>query len=345
MNLGVTCSSFNTFGGNTLYSLAGEFLQSGINEYGSAITAIEITVCFRGGVIPHPSLQKMYDDFHSTSLPALPLVKFYRKKARLTLQYETVVTDATFLKRYGFPSIETFSQVLREVAEKFHLIDTHLKKSDDFDLSRFHRDISALIAAAPQCDDDLRKMKDLLDTKDKERRAAMDPWDRLGIEWEQYHPMARTLLNDPFFWDLSSDYSPHGNDTGADLLSEFKKWNRRHPHHPAHEMARNLLRRWDLALIDVHTVDEGQVQLLFEKDPIAISVTDEAMIAAAFAAVKLRGCCDSETRELALNAIERERKSAVIIGRGWKYPSERLMKLDLIAESLRRLPESSKNLS
>ena len=80
-----------------------------------------------------------------------------------------------------------------------------------------------------------RKINSRFETEWKQRLAQMDPWERLGIDWDDWHPAARKLLNDPFFWDQGSDYSPHGNDTGADLLADFKKWHGQHPQVPAHK--------------------------------------------------------------------------------------------------------------
>ena len=93
-----------------------------------------------------------------------------------------------------------------------------------------------------------------------------------------------------------------------------------------------------MASIDYEVVDEGSVQAILKADPIALAVNDEALIAVAFAAVKLRGCCDPETRQLALKAIERER-SAVLVGQ-WQEDSERNATLGLMADTLRRMPEA-----
>ena len=338
MILGVSTKSANSVGGNTTFTLAGRFLESGLTDYGTAAREVEITACFRGGDVPNSSLQASFDKFHSVHLPSLPTVKFLRKKARLTLEYETGVADATFLRRYGFLSVDVFSRTVQEVVEKLHLVDSLLKKSDDFDLKQFHQDIARQVASVPQSDDELRTINSKLETEWKQRLAQMDPWERLGIDWDDWHPAARELLNDPFFWYQAEDYSPHGNDTGADLLADFKKWNGRYPQAPAHEMVRTLLRRWDIAPIDVGVVDEDAVKALLQTDPVALAVTDEAMIAVAFAAVKVRGHCDRRTTELALKAIERER-SAALVAR-WKGVSDRIAKLDLMADTLRRMPEA-----
>jgi uncharacterized protein YfeS len=220
------------------------------------------------------------------------------------------------------------------------LLDRKLKKSDDVALSRFHEDVARLVRESPQTDDQLRLLQARISREEKARRGAMGPWEVLDIDWDEYHPSARRVLDDPFFWDVVDDYAPYGNDTGADLLAAFIIWNRRHPRAPACEMAKELLGEWGISAFDLATVDRAAVAALLQDDPIALSVTDEAMIAAAFAAMKLRGSCDDETRALALSAIERQRIGEAISDSGPHDSAEHLRRLDLLAATLRKSSEA-----
>ncbi len=337
----VATRSAGSFGANTTFSLVGKYLTSGLALYRSTITQLEVTACFRGGRVRNSSLQRTYDDYHSSFLPTLPIVRFLRKRGRISIQYATALADATFLERYGFLSAEVFGMALREVGQTLHLIDTRVKKSDDFDLPTFHASIAALVAEATSCDDGLRVLKLRLDREAKERLAAMDPWERLDLDWDEFHTDARTILDDPFFWSSTDGYSPHGNDTGADLFADFKKWNRRNGDAPAYKLAASLLEAWDIARIEYNAVDEITLDALLANDPDAVSVTDDALIAAAFASIKIRGCCDAETRQMSLNAIARERAAAVLESRGWKDGSERVRTLDLMSKALVAAPTSA----
>src|SRR5690349_19907997 len=100
-------------GGNVTYSLAGDYLRYGLcDDYGPAVRRFEATAYFRGSRVRNPNLHRMYEEFHSAHLPALPRVRFLAKKARMTLEYETKVVDASFLERYGTFSLsaETFAK-------------------------------------------------------------------------------------------------------------------------------------------------------------------------------------------------------------------------------------------
>lgn len=103
-------------------------------------------------------------------------------------------------------------------------------------------------------------------------RAVMSPWEQLGIDWRDYHPEARTILDDPFFWDCTNDFSPHGNDTGADLLDDYRKWLKRNPTGDPGTFYRNLLQSWELP-------PEGLQADLEENDKVAVAI--------AFAEIKL----------------------------------------------------------
>ena len=123
-------------------------------------------------------------------------------------------------------------------------------------------------------------------------------------------------------------------------MQEFRKWNRKYPRKPAHEMARQLLHRWGVGQMDYNLVDPTAVHLLMQDKTTDLLVANEAMIAVAFAAVKLRGCCDRKTKEIALNAIKRERLLAATGERGLKNSSERVAALDMLASALERVPDS-----
>lgn len=301
----VSIRSHNTYGGNTTFSLVGDYLQDGLKDYGSAIRNIEITACFRGGPPGHSSLQANNIAYHDQFLPSLPIVKFFRKKSRVTICYETKVADGFFLEKYGYLNASVFKHALAEVASQIRLIDARLKKSDSFDAALMHADIQCLIESCPATDDELRDLEARLKSEAQIRRAAMDPWDLLDIDWDDYHPSARQLLDDPFLWSCIDDFSPHGNDTGADLLADFRRWNRRHPARPAHEMARAELKQWGFREIDFTVTDEAAVRELEQSSKIDFDVANEAFIAAAFASMKLRGACDDESKNLALKAVER----------------------------------------
>jgi len=332
--------AFASGGGGTIYYVVAAYLQSALGSYGESLSAIEVVVCFRGGKMKNGSLQRMYDEYHSRFLPSLPYLKFARKKRRFYLTYETEVADATLLDRRDFLSADLFRQALTELAQRFKLLDARIKKADKFDVARYHADVTKLAAQAPRTDAELQALKLKLDAENEARRAALSEWDQLEVEWEDFHPTARQLLDSPFFWDVCEEYSPHGNDTGSDTLSNFLDWNERNAESAAHMFAPKLLARWGVPVVDLGTVDTKAVTHLLQDNAHSVAVIDDVLIAIAFAAIKTRGFCDEKTKKLALAAIGRERMPASIALRGWTKPEERLRTLGLIQEALERVPKS-----
>jgi hypothetical protein len=198
------------------------FIEQGLGDYGAAVQELEVLACFRGGRIANASLKGMYEEYHERLLPSLPIIRYTRGKARLNLTYESRLVDASFLEKHGSLSAEMFSHVLDELANQLHLCDERLRRIKTIDLELFHADVSAIIATAPSTDEELKSLQERLNREWKARVDAMDPWERLDIDWREYHPDARHLLTDVFFWSVIDDYAPHGNDTGADLFVDFR---------------------------------------------------------------------------------------------------------------------------
>jgi uncharacterized protein YfeS len=116
------------------------------------------------------------------------------------------------------------------------------------------------------------------------RPATMD---RLPVEWSQFHPNARALLDDPFFWNAVDDDAPHGNDTGADLLAAFRRWRTRNRATDPLNFLDSVLKRWGLS----HPTAD---------DPTVL----EAEIGLAFAQIKLEGTCHPAVAARAITAID-----------------------------------------
>jgi len=134
--------------------------------------------------------------------------------------------------RYAIYTRQSVEKAYDELADKLHLLDQKIKPSDHFNVRRFHEDVGSLRAKLPQSDDDLRDLDVQLRARRRARVASMDPWERLEIDWDRFHPRARELLNDPFFWEGANDFAPHGSDTGCDVFADYRKWARRHPGRP-----------------------------------------------------------------------------------------------------------------
>lgn len=136
---------------------------------------------------------------------------------------------------------------------------------------------------------------------------------------EDYHPRARELLDDPFYWDCVNDFSPHGNDAGADLLEEYRDWLKVHREGQPLAFLKNLARAWGYSGIAGMDKEDR----------------NESGVALAFAEIKLRGVCGTAVRDLALQSVERQRAEA-LMDEDWPHRAECLQALDQIEAKLRQ---------
>lgn len=314
------------------YRIVGLLLDQESGNYGPGIQTIEITIFFPPETPSSRSCPEAYER-HRERIAKLPVAKYFRKKATATIDYVSSVADGLIFDRRGQLLVDLLPKVFDEVSQALHLLDAKIKPKDLFDIQRMHQDVELLRGRLPRTDDELRNLDDSLEDKRQAKIAAMDPWERLDIDWEEYHPDARNLLNDTFFWEQADDDAPHGNDTGADVFADYKKWARRHSNRPAHELASGILKAWDLPVADWTVTDEGKVQDALAGNPLTC---DQAMLAVAFGMIKVYGYCDPTTRTLALKAIERERMPSLLSR--WRDADARQEALTKMAECLLRVP-------
>jgi uncharacterized protein YfeS len=141
----------------------------------------------------------------------------------------------------------------------------------------------------------------------------------MEIEWKEYHPHAKAALDAPLFWSEIDDDSPHGNDTGSDLLAAFKRWNKRNSIASYDDYVDRLLSRWGL------TKEKTSGKL--SEDELSW-IRQKAHIALAFAAIKLRGICEGLPAQHAIRALDQRLAQL-------SNEPERVEKLRILRDALR----------
>ena len=90
------------------------------------------------------------------------------------------------------------------------------------------------------------------------------------------------------------------------MLVEYQKWVKRNPDASPLTFLSRLFGSWGIVPIDWDVTDEEGVRKLAETKGTELSVCNEAMVALAFAAMKVKGECPTEVVDLALKALQRE---------------------------------------
>jgi uncharacterized protein YfeS len=316
MELYVMAKSYNGYGVHTSISPVLSFLLQGTSGFGDAINELSVTLHFATAGPAEKTLESHHDDHHRNR-KTLPKVVFRRARGQMCIDIASDLMDGDDWKPSPLLSLPIFAGAVEEVIGALTLMKKRLKPSDAFDLEGFLTHCNEARKLIPATSEELQILGAHLQAAKEAKRNAMPPWDKIEIEWDKLHPEAREILDDPFFWDCGDDFSPNGNDTGADLLTEYSKWVKRNKHGDPMVFLQQLAIRW------------GYTDL----DSMDALIRDEAAIALAFAEIKLRASCNAEARDFAVKAIHRQRREAHSSSE-WVHRDERLTKLNLLETKL-----------
>ncbi|HEY7330941.1 MAG TPA: hypothetical protein VH592_25105 [Gemmataceae bacterium] len=339
MDIFVCQKTYNTYGGSLLFSAVGDLLTTRLEDYGSGVESIELIAC-----LPHrrrkflSTLGELFDQHHKF-LKTFPYVAFRRKLKRVEMSFRSEHFFAED-EEDGKPSAKTYSVAAEEVAAALPLLKKRIKPTDDFDVERFLKDASRVLATKIGSLKEWQRIEGQAAEKRQAIQATKSPWELLEIDWSEYHPKARDILDDPFFWEGADDLAPHGNDTGFDLLEDFKDWDKRHRTRSPMLFFDRLLKKWGVEPMDWSITDEATVLKLDKADSISLSLCDEAAIALAFAVLKRRAKCPREIVRMALAALAR---TAILVNRSrlsTKIKSEWAKAIAKMKGKLESLPKS-----
>lgn len=304
MEILVQTRTYDTAGSDANFASAGDRLMVELGDYGSAVSSIEMVAHLRSpSRNPRPRLEQLFDEYHEY-LKTLPTVAFNRNLKRLQIEFVSQHFDADDNDRRK-PSLEKSHLAALEIAAVLPLLKDHIEPGDDFATDRFLKDANAVLSRRLDSLDQLEAIRQAAHRKQQTINAAKSPWERLGIDWSEYHPQAREILDDPFFWECADDLSPNGNDTGADLLADFREWDRQYGTTSPWRFLEELLAGWEIEPIDWMISDEVEVRQLNKEHPIELSVCNAAAIALAFALLKVRADCPADVTEIATKALAR----------------------------------------
>jgi hypothetical protein len=307
-----------TYGGVGAIDLVGEYLVEGLPPVGEAVDRIEVGLLLVAqpsapperiedgvdiealllalgldaggadvgddiGIFPgHPDWGRTHEGERQKGSSLV----FRRTARRVVLRLVSTLSE---LDVFGSePASRTFATAAREIVSGLDPLRRRAKKNDDLDLAALTAHLEARLAVLPQTDDELDAVLEPLRAARARQWAAMSPWDVVDVDWTLFAPQARTLLDDPFFWDPADDDAPHGSDTGADVLTDLME----RPHHDARTFLEQQARDWGFeSLVD-----------LAQHDP---HEHDTLVVATAFAQLKLTAQISSSLRDLAVRALQR----------------------------------------
>ena len=288
------------YGWSTVYSPIGDLLQVQLADYGSAIETFLIVAY----LLSAPNTPPPTPEYHEY-LATLPKVAFQRKRKRVRIEFVSTTRTGEDDESNRF-SVEATNAAMVELSTLVPMIEKRLKRGDDFDYARFIADSTQVLLRGFASEEEIAGISVEARQKRMAALATKNWWESADIDWDKYDPKARAILDDAFFWDCADDFAPHGNDTGADLLVDYCKWAKRNPQASPMAFLGRLFTRWGIVPIDWSLTDEEEVRKVKETKGMELSVSNEAIVALAFAVIKSKGECPTDVSDLALRALQRD---------------------------------------
>ena len=142
-----------------------------------------------------------------------------------------------------------------------------------------------------------------------------------------------------FYYSCIDEFSPFGNDSGADTLFNLQDW---YNERGANEKALTFLRRqildWGLSPDYLIVVEPNQLDAIVAETDGFSNEIDKAVIATVFGQFKIAGKCDEAMLPVAAAAFKRQRyiaeKAQTLEQHPWEHALEYLARLDIMETDL-----------
>jgi uncharacterized protein YfeS len=118
------------------------------------------------------------------------------------------------------------------------------------------------------------------------------------------HPKTATLMKEEWWWSQIDDFSPFGNDDGADAFYFFKDWRENNSEAEPSLFLNELEQKWGMSFSHINKDEERDLPSI-EKANMFYRNVDRAIIGVAFGQLVLEGKISSELKKLTIKAIKR----------------------------------------
>ena len=149
---------------------------------------------------------------------------------------------------------------------------------------------------------------------------------------ENAKPFAQKIMVDDFFYDVTDEFAPFGNDVGNDTFYLYFEWKNLNENKSAVEFLNKNIAEIGLSKFDLKTgvKNAKKLYLIVDKMPnkyTDINWIDNTVISLAFSQLFLNGKIEPQINELAQIGIERELLFAGVWEENEKIRTQKLNKL------------------
>ena len=139
----------------------------------------------------------------------------------------------------------------------------------------------------------------------------------IGLHPKTSHPNFVRHFTDEFYYDCSDEEAPFGSDEGSDTLAHIEEYLRKNNARIFDDFPQFIVETlWGMSYIPADNLDPKAVKALLEKDEMNTTQSDMVTYAVAFAAIKINGRISPALKQRGLNAMERYKITAKILGWG-----------------------------
>jgi uncharacterized protein YfeS len=130
-----------------------------------------------------------------------------------------------------------------------------------------------------------------------------------GPSRETSHPNFVKLLNDEFYYDCTDEFSPFGNDDGADILFILEDWYKENGKlsKPVKFVKDYIDENLGFETKHVKVTDKAKILKINAEEEFIFDSIDHAIIATAFGQYKIEGTLNPDLKELANIALDRQK--------------------------------------
>ncbi|MDP6722884.1 MAG: hypothetical protein QGF59_29745, partial [Pirellulaceae bacterium] len=298
MELNLLIHTFNSFGGGSTFGSVMALVDLHEESFGDGLKEIELQLYFKSKLPfakqrANASLRELYEEFHNKNCNMLPIRRFMRKKGELKIQALAEFAAAEDVTGPSYPlNLEWQVAALDVLIREVEACRRKFKPTDDIRFNEFLDWLREQHGNLPKTQKEAEELdKRWRDAEDK-KREQMDEWESLGLNWDDYHENARDVVSDPRLWSQGHDFSPNGNDSGADLIYMFRAEKARWARGGGNAFYQNLARDWGFDS-DAKPDDSNSYEM-----------KRESIIGLAFAFLKLFAYCPDWLANETIQTIE-----------------------------------------
>jgi uncharacterized protein YfeS len=130
-----------------------------------------------------------------------------------------------------------------------------------------------------------------------------------GPSRETSHPNFVTTLTEEFYYDCTDEFSPFGNDDGADTLESLEEWYQENGDlkKPLKFLKELIEENWGFETKYMKLTDKEKILKINSEKEFMFDTIDHSIVATAFGQYKIEGTLGSDLKDLANLALERQK--------------------------------------